>query len=186
MSKQRCEWCLGEPTYVAYHDEEWGVPVYEDQLLFEQFILETMQAGLSWITILKKRKRYREVTHQFNPAYMASLNDTDLQSLMSDSGIIRNRLKIASLKKNALAYLEIKKEQSFADFLWSYVDHKTIKNDHYSLSDLPVQTPISVALSKELKKRGFTFVGPTVVYAFMQAVGMVNDHVVNCHRYEEV
>lgn len=184
---QRCTWCGCDPLYVAYHDEEWGVPVYDDHRLFEMLILEGAQAGLSWLTILKKRTNYRQAFHQFNPERIARYGEEDIQHLMANSGIVRNRLKIEATVKNARGFLQIQEEYpSFANYLWSYVDDRPIINARQVIDDIPAQTPISAHLSKDLKKRGFNFVGSTICYAFMQAVGMVNDHTLDCFRYHEL
>ena len=182
----RCPWAKGE-EYVAYHDEEWGVPIHDDRLLFEFLILEGAQAGLSWITILKKRATYRRVFDQFDPAVVATYDEAKHASLMSDAGIVRNRLKIQSAIDNAKAFLEIQHEfGSFDRFIWSFVDGNPLQNQWESMSDVPARTPESDAMSKALKKRGFRFVGTTICYAFMQAVGMVNDHLTSCHRHREL
>ena len=182
----RCPWAKGE-EYVAYHDEEWGVPIHDDRLLFEFLILEGAQAGLSWITILKKRATYRRVFDQFDPAVVATYDEAKHASLMSDAGIVRNRLKIQSAIDNAKAFLEIQHEfGSFDHFIWSFVDGNPLQNQWESMADVPARTPESDAMSKALKKRGFRFVGTTICYAFMQAVGMVNDHLTSCHRHSEL
>lgn len=186
MAKERCPWCGKDPVYVAYHDTEWGVPDYTDNGLFEKLILDGAQAGLSWITILKKREGYRKAFFQFDANKMASFSDAKLESLANNPDIVRNKLKIKSARQNARAYLAIQENESFSDFLWQFVDHKPIQNTFKSMDDVPVSTGESIAMSKALKKAGFNFVGPTIVYAFMQAVGMVNDHLVSCPRYEEV
>jgi len=185
--KNRCEWCGTDPLYVNYHDEEWGVPVFDDQLLFAKLILDGAQAGLSWITILRKRENYWQAFDQFDPDKIARYDENKVQELLQNPGIVRNRLKIQSAIKNAKGYLDImEKEGSFSDFLWQFVDGRPLQNAWQTMADLPAQTPESQAMSKALKKRGFSFVGPTIVYAFMQAVGMVNDHIVSCFRYEEI
>lgn len=185
--KNRCAWCGDDPLYVSYHDEEWGVPIYDDQLLFAKLILDGAQAGLSWITILRKRENYWAAFDQFDPEKIARYDETKIAELLQNPGIVRNRLKVQSAVKNAQAYLEImEKESSFSRFLWNFVDGRPIQNSWRSLSELPAETAESRAMSKALKQRGFSFVGPTIVYAFMQAVGMVNDHVVDCFRYHEV
>ena len=182
----RCPWAKGE-EYVAYHDEDWGVPIHDDRLLFEFLILEGAQAGLSWITILKKRTKYRRVFDQFDPAVVASYDEAKHASLMSDAGIVRNRLKIQSAIDNAKAFLEIQHEfGSFDHFIWSFVNGHPLQNQWESMADVPARTPESDAMSKALKKRGFRFVGTTICYAFMQAVGMVNDHLTSCHRHSEL
>lgn len=183
----RCAWPGAEPLYVDYHDQEWGVPVYEDQLLFAKLILDGAQAGLSWITILRKREGYYAAFDNFDPQKIAAYDEAKFEQLMGNPAIIRNRQKIRATIKNAQAYLQVVEEDgSFGDFLWSFVGGQPIQNAWSSLSQIPAKTAESEAMSKALKKRGFSFVGPTIVYAFMQAVGMVNDHVVDCFRYEEV
>jgi len=183
----RCQWCGNDPLYVAYHDNEWGVPVHDDQLLFEFLILEGVQAGLSWLTILKKRDNYRQAFHAFNCTRMARYTETDVTRLLADSGIVRNRLKIESAIKNAKGVLEIEEKYGSLDaYLWRYVDGIAKQNAWKSISELPAKTEASERMSKDLKKRGFKFVGPTICYAFMQAVGMVNDHTTDCFRYEEI
>ncbi|PRP67900.1 DNA-3-methyladenine glycosylase I [Nonlabens agnitus] len=185
--KHRCGWCGQDPLYQQYHDQEWGVPVYDDQRLFEFLILETMQAGLSWITILKKRENYREALDHFNAVKIAEYDDEKHQELLSNPGIIRNKLKIKSITTNAQIFLDLQQRHgSFSKFIWSYVDHEPITNHWKTYKDIPPNTPLSDQLSKDLKKMGFKFVGSTIVYAFMQATGMVNDHEINCYRYDEV
>ncbi len=184
---KRCTWCGSDPQYIAYHDEDWGVPIYDDRLLFEMLILEGAQAGLSWLTILKKRDNYRKAFHGFDATRIARYDQTEIDRLMQDTGIVRNRLKIETAVKNARGFLQIRKEfSSFSDYLWSYVDGKQIVNKWKYLSDIPAYTKLSDQLSKDLKKRGFNFVGPTICYAFMQSVGMVNDHTTECFRYHEI
>lgn len=187
MEKQRCKWCLGDTLYEAYHDQEWGVPVYDDATLFEFLILETFQAGLSWITILRKRENFRAAFDNFDYKKIALYKEDKFDTLMQDAGIIRNKLKIKATISNALAFMKIQKEfGSFSQYIWAFVDGKPIKNTLKNIKDLPATTQISDHLSKDLKKRGFKFVGSTVVYAHMQATGMVNDHEVACFRYHEV
>lgn len=186
-TKTRCPWCGTDPLYVQYHDEEWGVPVYDDQLLFAKLILDGAQAGLSWITILRKRENYWQAFDQFDPEKIARYDEKKLTELMQNPGIVRNRLKIEAAVKNARGYLDImEKEGSFSTFLWNFVDGKPIQNKWQTMADLPAQTAVSQAMSKALKKRGFNFVGPTICYAFMQAVGLCNDHLVDCFRYQEI
>jgi DNA-3-methyladenine glycosylase I len=186
-TKPRCPWCGDDPQYIAYHDHEWGVPCRDDQHLFEMLILEGAQAGLSWQTILRKRERYRQVFDQFVPSKVAAYGPEDVQRLLADPGIVRNRLKVESAIRNARGVLAIQQEHgSLAAFLWSYVDGTPIQNAWRCLSEVPARTDLSDHLSKDLKKRGFNFVGSTICYAFMQAIGMVNDHLVACHRYEQV
>ena len=184
---RRCEWCGIDPIYIAYHDKEWGVPVYDDRKLFEMLILEGAQAGLNWLTILKKRDNYRQAFHRFDPARVARYEDKDIARLMQDQGIVRNRLKIEAAVSNARGYLQILNQfGSFSDYLWAFVDHTPIINRRATLADIPGRTPISEKMSKDLKQRGFNFVGPTICYAFMQAVGMVNDHTTDCFRYRQL
>lgn len=185
--KIRCGW-VGEdkPHYEHYHDEEWGIPSHNDQHLFEMLILEGAQAGLNWETILKKRHGYRKAFHQFDPRKVARMGDDELESLLQDEGIIRNRLKVFSARKNALVFLAIQKEfGSFNDYLWRFTNGAPIQNHRERLSDIPTSTAISDALSKDLKKRGMSFVGSTIIYAYMQAIGMVNDHITSCWRYKK-
>ncbi len=184
---KRCTWCGSDPLYVAYHDNEWGTPVHDDRHLFEMLILEGAQAGLSWLTILKKRDNYRQAFHQFDPHKVARYDDEDIHRLMQNAGIVRNRLKIEATIKNARGFLQIQKENSsFADYLWRYVDDMPVINTWQTVSDIPAHTPLSDQLSKDLKKRGFNFVGTTICYAFMQSIGMVNDHTTDCFRYNEL
>jgi DNA-3-methyladenine glycosylase I len=182
-SPVRCGWAGEDPTYVAYHDAEWGVPVYDDQKLFEFLVLEGAQAGLSWITILRKRDAYRKAFAGFVPEKVARFGAKQVESLMRDAGIVRNRLKLESAVKNARAFLKLQEELgSFSDYQWRFVDGKPVQNRYASLQEIPARTPISDAFSKDLKQRGFTFVGSTIIYAHMQAVGMVNDHIQACFR----
>ena len=184
---QRCSWCLGAPLYIKYHDLEWGKPVYEDQKLFEFLILETFQAGLSWITILRKRENFREAFDNFDYLKVASFNTEKLELLMQNKGIIRNRLKIYAAMNNAQAFLEvIRQEKSFSNYIWQFVEGKPIQNQYRSMEEIPAYTPLAEKISKDLKQRGFKFVGPTVIYAHMQATGMVNDHVMSCFRNKEI
>ena len=183
MNKNRCKWCVGIPIYEAYHDHEWGVPVYDDQKLFEFLILETFQAGLSWITILKKRENFRLAFDQFDYQKIALYNETKIQELLQDSGIIRNQLKVRSAVANAIAFMEVQQEfGSFSKYIWQFTEGKPIINTPQHLKEVPATTPLSDAISKDLKKRGFKFVGSTVVYAHMQATGMVDDHVADCWK----
>jgi len=187
MEKHRCGWCLGDDLYETYHDEEWGVPIYDDAKLFEFLILETFQAGLSWITVLRKRENFRKAFDNFDYTIVANYNQTKIDSLLQDSGIIRNKLKILATITNAQAFMKIQEEfGSFSSYIWAFVDGKPIKNNFKSINQLPANTPLSDAISKDLKKRGFKFVGSTVIYAHMQATGIVNDHEINCFRYHEV
>ncbi len=185
--KRRCEWCGDDPLYVAYHDDEWGVPVHDDRKLFEMLILEGAQAGLSWSTILKKRENYRKAFDHFDAKKIAKYDKAKVAKLLADPGIVRNRLKIAATIQNARAFLEVQKDfGSFDRYIWQFVDGKPQKNKWKSLKEIPPKTAESDAMSKDLKKRGFSFVGSTICYAFMQAVGMVNDHVVTCFRYRKI
>jgi len=184
--KIRCGWCGTDPLYRAYHDEEWGVPVHDDRRLFEFLVLEGAQAGLSWLTILKKRDHYRQAFHDFACERIARYGQPDIARLLADSGIVRNRLKIESAIKNARGVLHIQEEYgSLAAFLWRYVDGRPIQNGWRRPEEVPARTALSDCLSRDLKKRGFNFVGSTICYAFMQAVGMVNDHTTDCFRYAE-
>jgi DNA-3-methyladenine glycosylase I len=183
MNKKRCSWCDDDPLYIAYHDTEWGVPVYDDQLLFEFLILEGMQAGLNWLTILRKRNAFRAAFDNFNAKIIAKYNQHKIAQLLNNPNIIRNRLKIHAAINNAKMYLEIKDEwKSFSDYIWHFVNGRPIKNHWKYGKQVPTRTAISDTMSKDLKKRGFKFVGSTICYAFMQAIGMVNDHVVDCFR----
>ena len=185
--KIRCSWPKNDNTYIQYHDREWGVPVYDDRELFEKLILDGAQAGLSWITILKRQANYKKAYDQFNPLKMANWSDQKIETLLNDSGIIRNRLKILAARQNAKSYLKLIEEKgNFSEFLWSFVNHSQITNYWESWDKTPAKTKDSEKMSKELKSRGFQFVGPTICYAFMQAVGMVNDHIVSCFRHEEI
>lgn len=185
--KVRCSWCGSDPLYVKYHDEEWGVPVKDDQTMFEFLLLETFQAGLSWITILRKRENFRKAFDNFDYKKIAKYNQSKIDALLQDEGIIRNKLKVNSAVTNAKAFMEIQKEfGSFSKYIWKFVNDKPIKNVWKTHKDAPAKSPESDALSKDLKKRGFKFVGSTVVYAHMQATGMVNDHINSCFRYHEV
>ena len=187
MERTRCTWCGDDPLYVAYHDEEWGVPVRNDRKLFEFLILEGAQAGLSWSTILNKRRGYLEAFDAFDPEKIARYGEKKIAELLANPGIVRNRLKVRSAVSNAQAFLKVQEEWgSFSDYIWSFVDGKPIQNTWQSLSEIPAVTPLAETISKDLKKRGFRFVGPTIVYATMQATGMVNDHVVCCFRYREI
>lgn len=186
-TKQRCAWVSDDPLYLQYHDHEWGVPIYDDKLLFEFIILEGAQAGLSWITVLKKRENYRAAFDNFDPHKISLYSQNKLNTLLLNPGIIRNRLKIASTVTNAKAYLKILTEyKSFSQYLWQFIDHNQIQNSWKYFKTVPTRNAISDMMAKDLKKRGFKFVGTTICYAFMQAVGMVNDHTTNCFRYLEV
>ena len=182
-----CPWCLSTPQYREYHDREWGVPVHDDRVLFEFLILEGAQAGLSWRTILERRGGYRKAFADFDPQKVARYTDAKLEKLMLDPGIIRNRLKIWSARTNAQAFLKVQKEfGSFATYQWSFVGGKPIVNRRKAIGEVPARTEVSDAFSKDLQKRGFKFVGSTIIYAHMQAVGMVNDHLVSCPRHKQV
>jgi DNA-3-methyladenine glycosylase I len=185
MTKKRCGWCTTDPVYIEYHDKEWGRPVHDDRALFEFLILEGAQAGLSWLTVLKKRDNYRKAFNNFDAARIARYDDKKIKQLLSNEGIIRNRLKIASAVSNAKAFLAVCQEfGSFDKYIWQFVDGQPLKNSFPHYKKLPAKTPQSDAMSRDLKKRGFNFVGSTICYAFMQAVGMVNDHTTDCfcHR----
>lgn len=186
--KKRCKWVNKENTlYIQYHDTEWGVPVFDDQKLFEMLLLEGAQAGLSWETVLKKRENYRNAFDNFDPKKIALYDEKKEKELLKNEGIIRNRLKVKSAIKNAKVFLDIQKEWgSFSQYLWSFVDGKPIYNSFSSLAEIPTKTELSDLISKDLKKRGMNFVGSTIVYAFLQAVGVVNDHQTDCFRYMEV
>ncbi len=185
--KTRCPWSSTDPIYIAYHDEEWGVPLHDDRKWFEFIVLDGAQAGLSWLTVLRKRKRYQEVFDNFDPQKVAQYDDKKVQKLLQDPGIIRNRLKINSAIKNAKAFLKVQQEfGSFDKYIWQFVGGKPIVNHWKTMQEIPVKTKESDAMSKDLIKRGFNFVGSTICYAFMQAAGMVNDHSVDCFRYKEV
>ena len=181
MAEQRCDWCLSSPEYIKYHDNEWGKAVTDDHTLFEFIVLESAQAGLSWITILRKREGYRNAFHNFNPAKVASMSADDIERLVTDSGIVRHRGKIAATISNAQCFLRIAEEfGSFSNYYWAFSDHKVIVNHPKTLSEVPAVTPLAEKISKDMKKRGFKFFGPTICYAFMQATGMVEDHLVGC------
>ncbi len=187
MEKHRCGWCLGDDLYEAYHDEEWGVPVKDDSTLFEFLILETFQAGLSWITILRKRENFRKAFDRFDYKKIANYSQAKIDALLQDPGIVRNKLKVNATVSNAKAFMKVQEEfGSFSTYIWGFVDGNPVKNTFANYKDAPAKTELSDALSKDLKKRGFKFVGSTVVYAHMQATGMVNDHEVRCFRYNEV
>ncbi|QIB66288.1 DNA-3-methyladenine glycosylase I [Kineobactrum salinum] len=182
----RCSWCGTDPLYVTYHDQEWGVPVRDDKTLFEFLLLEGAQAGLAWITVLRKREGYRELFADFDAAKVARFSDKRLERILLDPRIIRNRLKVFGARKNARAFLEIQaKFGSFADYIWRFVDGKPLQNSWSSMAQVPATTALSDTISKDLKKRGFTFVGSTIIYAHMQATGMVNDHMTSCFRHSE-
>jgi DNA-3-methyladenine glycosylase I len=183
----RCGWCESHPLYLRYHDEEWGVPLFDDRKLFEMLMLEGAQAGLSWLTILKKRENYRDAFDRFDPEKIAGYGPVEIERLMGDAGIIRNRRKIESVIRNANGFLNIRDEYgSFSGFLWNIAGNAPVQNAWASLPELPARTETSDRMSRELKRQGFNFVGSTICYAFMQAVGMVNDHLAGCFRYEEI
>ena len=185
--KTRCKWCGNDPLYIDYHDNQWGVPVHDDRLLFEFLILEGAQAGLSWLTILKKRDNFRKAFDNFDYNKIANYTEEDVKRLLENSGIIRNQLKIRSAIKNAKGFMRIQEEfGSFDKYIWGYVNGKTIQNQWKSMDEIPAKTEIAEKMSKDLKKRGFNFVGPTICYAFMQAVGLVNDHTTDCFQYKEI
>jgi len=185
--KSRCSWSSTDPLYRKYHDTEWGVPLHNDRRLFEFLILDGAQAGLSWFTILKKRQNYRKAFDHFDPHKIAGYDTRKVSELLSNEGIVRNKLKINAAIQNAISFLGVQKEfGSFNNYIWQFVGGETIKNKWKTIEEIPAQTPASAAMSADLKNRGFKFVGPTICYAFMQAAGLVNDHVVDCFRYEEV
>jgi DNA-3-methyladenine glycosylase I len=183
--KIRCPWPGTDPLYLAYHDEEWGVPEHDSRGLYEKLMLDGFQAGLSWITVLRKREAFRTAFDNFDPEKIARYNRRKIDSLMRNSGIIRNRAKIEGTIASARAWLKIQEGEGFSNYVWDFVDGKSVQNSFRDVSEIPAQTPLSVRIAKDLKKRGFNFCGPTVVYAFCQATGMVNDHIVTCWRHEE-
>ena len=187
MKKHRCGWCIGDPLYEKYHDEEWGVPVKDDETLFEFLMLETFQAGLSWITVLRKRENFRIAFDNFDFNTISNYSEDKLENLIQDTGIIRNKLKIKATVTNAQAFIKIREEfGSFSKYIWNFTNGNPIINELTHYKQAPANTPLSDQISKDLKKRGFKFVGTTVIYAHMQATGMVNDHEVGCFRYKEV
>ena len=187
VEKERCGWCGTDELYVAYHDKEWGVPVWDDRTLFEFLILEGAQAGLSWSTILNKREGYRRLYDGFDPELVARYDDSKVAELLSDPAIVRNRAKVAASIGNARVFLEVQAEfGSFSDYIWRFTDGRPIQNAWKTMAEIPAITALAETLSKDLKGRGFKFVGPTIIYAHMQATGMVNDHLVSCFRYSEV
>lgn len=179
----RCGWCGTDPFYMAYHDTDWGVPEYDSRALFEKLILDGFQAGLSWITILRKRENFRLAFDGFQPEIIVKYDARKIEALMQNEGIVRNRMKIEGTVQSARAYLEI---EDFSKYLWDFVDGRPLQNDFTSLKQVPAKTALTEKISKDLKKRGFNFCGPTIVYAFMQACGLINDHLVDCHRYSDV
>jgi DNA-3-methyladenine glycosylase I len=187
MKRERCGWCGTDPLYVAYHDLEWGVPVHDDRALFEFLVLEGAQAGLSWITILRKREHYRAAFDGFDPTVVANYGEERISELLADPGIVRNRQKVRSAVSNARAFLEVQEEfGTFSDYIWSFTAGRPIQNHWRTMDQIPSTTPLADTISRDLKSRGFRFVGPTIVYAHMQATGIVNDHVVTCFRHSEV
>jgi DNA-3-methyladenine glycosylase I len=184
---KRCEWGDSSDIYRNYHDEEWGVPVYDDQKLFEFLVLESAQAGLSWITILKRREGYRKAFAYFDPVLVSQFDDNNVEMLMHDTGIIRNRRKIIATISNAKAFLQVQKEfGSFSNYIWGFVGGKPIVNHYSVMKDIPAQTELAVKISKDLKKRGFSFLGPTIIYSHLQATGLINDHLTYCFRHSEL
>ncbi|ARG96222.1 DNA-3-methyladenine glycosylase I [Legionella micdadei] len=183
---QRCAWCTKDPLYTAYHDEEWGVPVRSPHKLFEMVVLESMQAGLSWLTVLRKREAMRHAFLNFSPEKLARLTDEEIQILLSNDSIIRNRLKIKSVKTNAQSFLRIAEQEDIVDYFWQFTGGEVLQNQRKTLSEIPAITTESTAMAKQLKKDGFIFMGPTTCYAFMQSVGMVNDHLVSCFRHNQL
>ena len=189
MSRQikRCKWPQNDALYIKYHDKEWGVPIYDDAKIFELLLLETFQAGLSWITILRKRENFRKAFDNFDYQKVANYSDKKLENLRKDTGIIRNLLKIKAVKTNAISFIKIQKEfDTFSKYIWNFVDGNSIQNNFKSTNELPENTPLSDKISADLKNRGFKFVGSTIVYAYMQAMGIVNDHTIDCFRYNEI
>ena len=187
MDVKKCDWAGDDPLYNDYHDKEWGVPVYDDHKLFEFLILETFQAGLSWITVLKKRENFRKAFDNFDYKIIADYGEDKVQRLLLDPGIIRNQLKIRATISNAQAFIRVQKEfGTFSKYIWGFVGGKPLQNSFHSMNEMPANTPLSDEISKDLKKRGFKFLGSTVIYAHMQATGMVNDHVVDCYRHSEL
>lgn len=184
---KRCAWVTDDPDYIAYHDKEWGVPVHDDRRLFEFLILEGVQAGLSWLTVLKKRSHYRRALDDFDPVRVAAYGEDRMALLLKDPGLIRNRLKMAAAVTNAQAFLAVQEASgTFDRYLWQFVDGRPQQNQWRSISEMPAATPVSEAMSRDLRQRGFKFVGPVICYSLMQAVGMVNDHTVDCFRYEQI
>ena len=187
MNLERCPWCGNDPLYVRYHDEEWGVPVRDDHKLFEMIVLDGAQAGLSWFTILRKRENYRQAFDRFDPELIARYGERQIVRLLADSGIVRNRLKIEAAIKNARAYLALRERQGpLSDFLWRYVGGAPRQNTWTAMAEVPAKTAEAEAMSRDLKRLGFSFVGPTICYAFMQATGMVNDHLSHCFRHRQL
>ena len=184
LSKRRCAWIKNDPLYIKYHDEEWGVPVYEDHKLFEFLVLESAEAGLNWLVILKKRENYRKAYEGFDPAIVANFDNNKAMELLRDKGIVRSKLKILSSINNAKSFLEVQKEfGSFSKYIWGFVNNKAIINKWLTTKDVPDDTPLSLKISNDMKGKGFKFIGPKIIYAFMQAVGMVNDHPIYCFKH---
>jgi DNA-3-methyladenine glycosylase I len=184
---KRCDWCLSNERYIDYHDNEWGIPVHDDRKLFEFLLLEGVQAGLSWLTVLRKRDAYKEAFNGYDPEIISRYGNEKIVELMNNAGIIRNKLKIDAAVKNARSFLKVQEEiGSFDKYIWNFIDGRPIQNSFHSLKEIPAETEISRVISKDMKKRGFTFVGPTIIYSHMQATGMVNDHLTDCYRYQEL
>ena len=184
INKSRCDWCSKDPIYIKYHDKEWGIPVYDDKKLFEILLLETFQSGLSWITILKKREKFRRAFSNFDYNQIANFSKSKIEKLKSNAGIIRNELKIKAAKKNAICFLQVRKEfGTFNKYIWGFVDGKPIKNNFKSNIKLPINSILSDKISTDLKRRGFKFVGSTTIYAYIQAIGIINNHTMNCFKY---
>lgn len=184
---QRCSWCRGDELYIKYHDQEWGVPVFDDRKLFEFLVLEAAQAGLSWLTILKKRENYRAAYTGFDPEVVAGFSEQELEGLLKHQGIIRNERKIRASIHNARRFLEVQAEfGSFSTYLWRFVDYRPVVNNWQSEKEIPAQTALSEAVAADLKKRGFQFVGPIIIYAYLQATGLVNDHIITCLRHQQI
>ncbi len=186
MALRRCPWCGEDPLYVEYHDREWGVPIHDSAALWEKLTLDTFQAGLSWITVLRKRENFRRAFHGFDPARVARYGGREVRRLLGDAGIIRHRGKIEATIAGARAWLEIEEREGFAAFLWGFVDGRPVRNHFRKIEEVPTATPLSLRLSEALRAEGFRFVGPTCVYAFLQATGLVNDHLVGCYRHAEL
>ena len=184
---KRCDWCLSNELYIDYHDNEWGIPVHDDRKLFEFLLLEGVQAGLSWLTVLRKRDAYCEAFNGYDPEIISRYGSEKIAELMNNAGIIRNKLKIEAAVKNARSFLKVQEEiGSFDKYIWNFIDGRPIQNSYHNLKEIPAETDISRAISKDMKKRGFTFAGPTIIYSHMQATGMVNDHLTDCYRYHEL
>ncbi len=185
--KKRCEWSIGNTLYEQYHDTEWGVPAYNDQVHFEFLVLESAQAGLSWITILKKRENYRKAYHEFDPRTVSDYNQEKIEELLQNPGIVRNRKKIEASVNNAKCFIAVQEEYgSFSKYIWSFVGHEPIQNHWTTEKEIPAKTTLSIRLAKDMKRRGFQFLGPTILYSHMQATGLINDHVKDCYRFQEI